>query len=854
MTFIDDVCTQIVAHPDFIRDYNAVVRDSVLSTIQIETSVKLEETNISKLVQSAAILAQSSHQDWRKAAYRIGVGTLPYGNALGGLNEVIRLTLARLGNYPAIRFAFPGDTDPNTLIPSAFYEIAGRRLDNTVHVGERSAVLTDLQKSVWEAVTTGNTLALSAPTSAGKSFVFQNYIESVKRRRPTSNIVYLVPSRALIGQVSETLRTFAADMSFTIATVPITFQNSAEITPVYVLTPERLQVLLHTDESIKFDVAIIDEAQLIGDGSRGIVLHSVLQSLVRRDPNIQLLFSSPQVRNPDIFGALVGRNDTQIIKTSDSPVAQNIIKVRSDPNDPARIQLKLWQEASELDLVELPTHINVYNPADQLIYCSWMLGAGAQNLVYAEGPAACETIALKFVDLNADEALSALRHSPTPNPTTVTVRNELSSFAKETVHSTYRLADTVLSGVGFHYGRIPTLLRQAIEDAFTQGHLDYIVCTSTLLQGVNLPARNIFMNNPHKGDDRPIESVDFWNLAGRAGRLGREFQGNVFLIDYDQWDAKPLSGPKDQPVTPSLEQSIVEQSDALIRYIETPDHESGSDPLLEAAFAKLQRDHRAGVLPQTLDLIESLTPEARTKLTEAIRTADEAISIPVATLEASPQLSGYRQQELYNYMIAKIRMKGPDYLIPNHPSSDWEPTITKLRPVFARVHKYLERKSGMHHLYWAPLALRWMRGDPLPVIIDSAISYFQRKGQNRQNPTIIREVLTDIETNLRFKYVNLLGCYTAVLKQALLDTHHADHVRKVPALTLYLELGACSQTMIQLMNFGLSRHTSSKLASFTINRDMDSQAAKAYLRRLNPDSLGLSTFLRRELSRILATL
>ena len=146
-----------------------------------------------------------------------------------------------------------------------------------------------------------------------------------------------------------------------------------------------------------------------------------------------------------------------------------------------------------------------------------------------------------------------------------------------------------------------------------------------------------------------------------------------------------------------------------------------------------------------------------------------------------------------------------------------------------------------------------MRGDPLPVIIDGAIRYFQGKGQRRQNPTVIREVLTDIESNLRFKYVNLLGCYTAVLKQALIDTGHPDHVRKVPALTLYLELGACSQTMIQLMNFGLSRHTSSKLAGFTINRDMDSHAAKSYLRRLNPDTLSLSPFLRRELTRVLAT-
>src|SRR5215213_5324354 len=74
--------------------------------------------------------------------------------------------------------------------------------------------------------------------------------------------------------------------------------------------------------------------------------------------------------------------------------------------------------------------------------------------------------------------------------------DELSQFVKDHVHPKYSLAETVRAGVGFHYGYIPSLVRKEIEHAFDEGHLHFIVCTTTLLKGVNLPARNLFMTRP----------------------------------------------------------------------------------------------------------------------------------------------------------------------------------------------------------------------------------------------------------------------------------------------------------------------------------------------------------------------
>lgn len=51
------------------------------------------------------------------------------------------------------------------------------------------------------------------------------------------------------------------------------------------------------------------------------------------------------------------------------------------------------------------------------------------------------------------------------------------------------------------------------------------------MEGVNLPAKSIFLRGPQRGRNKPLSEVDFWNLAGRAGRQGKEFQGNIICID-----------------------------------------------------------------------------------------------------------------------------------------------------------------------------------------------------------------------------------------------------------------------------------------------------------------------------------
>ena len=76
------------------------------------------------------------------------------------------------------------------------------------------------------------------------------------------------------------------------------------------------------------------------------------------------------------------------------------------------------------------------------------------------------------------------------------------------------------------------LLEKKIEEEYRLGNIRYLFTTSTLLEGVNLPAKNIFILSEKIGLTK-MSDLDFRNLIGRAGRLTKELSGNIFIVKLD---------------------------------------------------------------------------------------------------------------------------------------------------------------------------------------------------------------------------------------------------------------------------------------------------------------------------------
>ena len=71
----------------------------------------------------------------------------------------------------------------------------------------------------------------------------------------------------------------------------------------------------------------------------------------------------------------------------------------------------------------------------------------------------------------------------------------------------------------------------------------FVVCTSTLAQGVNLPIRYLIVTSIYQAGDR-IKVRDFHNLIGRAGRSGMHTEGSILFVDPEVYENRKNSREK----------------------------------------------------------------------------------------------------------------------------------------------------------------------------------------------------------------------------------------------------------------------------------------------------------------------
>lgn len=785
---IGELAERIWSHEQFHREAGELRRYALRTRYVPSSEATHDVEMLLRLLRSATVLAASPTRTHRELAFQIATAASEISSdSLVGTSYILLLVLSRLGNFPALNFAKQRFSISEDVLPVRMVAEASTRAEsNSIRVRDASIALTDFQRELWDALITGDSIGVSAPTSAGKSYVLQTYARKLLNEQQVNGIAFLVPTRALINQVADEVSQWLRSdkIEAELVTTPIPKDSPLPARAAYVVTQERMQLLQAAHPGLAFGAILIDEAQSLADGPRGVLLSSVIEEALKRNPKTQLLFAGPNLRDPGSLSILFGKRARSVV-TDEATVVQNIIFVDCDEERPKSAKIAFLAEKQRVLLGTIECDQPLTDHRSKLVNLALRLGGGGQNLIYALGPAECENIAFGLADNDSKAGPPELE--------------DLSSFIKEAVHPKYQLAGNVLQKVGFHYGRLPSLVRKAIEDAFAQGHLQFLVTTSTLLYGVNLPAQNLFLHNPQKGKNQPISPIDFWNLAGRAGRLGKEFTGNVFLIDYGQWPNDPMSGDKDQTVLPSIQDHIAGRTDELISYVMDskviPDREKPDE--MENTFVKLVRDHLEGNLGSTLDRAGLLDNNPkRTELIQAIETSVASTKIDRDTIIASPTVSIHRQQSLYERLDDGIRRKGPAYVIPKHPldSGAYTSYLAAIKRCHDEIMKY--PKGERSHVYYALLALRWMKGEPLPQIIDASFEYKRRRGSNPNIATVIRDSLNEIERDLRFKYVRLFSCYNAVLELVLRDRKMQELAASIPSIPMYLEVGACSPTMI----------------------------------------------------------
>ena len=297
---------------------------------------------------------------------------------------------------------------------------------------------------------------------------------------------------------------------------------------------------------------------------------------------------------------------------------------------------------------------------------------------------------------------------------------------------------------------------------------------------------------------------------------------------------KMLTDPWFDPWFAAFFVNIVDRNQGLLSFIRDVDHGSGRESGFENTFVKLFNDFRSERFSESISrLPQEFDSEIVSDLQLVLREASDLVQLPKEIAEKNSNVSVYRQQEMLEYLVRRIKERGPAYLGPVHPlSSD---AYGSLLRVLKRIHIYFEKlpTADRSHIYFASLAVRWMDGTSYGELISKAYAFAKGKAK-RGNPsiaTVIRKVFEDVETDLRFRYVKYTKCYGDLLGCALLETGFDDWIPRIPALPFYLEMGASSETMLTILALGISRGSATILAERAPRPDMTKESLLRWMQQ-----------------------
>ncbi|WP_252738320.1 DEAD/DEAH box helicase [Saccharophagus degradans] len=822
----------------------AALQNLLAQKFELDKDPALEDSEIDKLIGYSSILSLSDNPEEASLSYEIITRLLECTESkISGVVVAAEIILSRIGNFPGrdlLRKRYTGDTQ--TSIPTMLkLEAIARESENTIFTNEgeeKSAILTDFQFKLLNFLSSEKSLSVSAPTSAGKSFVLSIDLISRIRKENKQSIVYIVPTRALITEVSSRIRLSLKNSKIdgvVVRTAPFPVpKDKIDRAAVYVFTQERLMSFINSDEgSQNITALIVDEAHEIQKGKRGIILHSAIEIAIRKFDVKNLFFASPLIKNPVYFLSLFGKlEEGKYFLEAVSPVSQNLILLSEVKNKPNKIEASLLSRGVETPIGIVTTNFKFRDPKGKkkANIAHSIYSGGESVIVFSNGQGEAEDIAFEIKSL-----LGAFD-----------IPDEISTFIefiKSEIHPKHPLIESLESGVAFHYGSMPSLVRSGVEELFKGGLVKILCCTSTLLQGVNLPAKHIIIDNPKSGKGNPMSRSDFLNLSGRAGRLVQEFHGNIWCINPSTWESSCHTGEKLQEISSAISELMADGGTAIQKLLESSlDSEKEKDEA-EAAFGKIFHDYRES---NSLDFIEQFRNEKNSnsldKTVEEIKKVE--VTIPNEILENHQSLRPDHLQNLYLTLSEILFFEG---YIPASPYV--KGSNERMGTIFSVICDCFDWSlDDRYRNLISMIASSWIRGEKIGKILSDRVSWVEENKPNEKISNTIRNCLNVLETEIRFKLVKYYSAYIDILKHVLSERGITDLIEEIEPYHIYLEFGSSNRHALNLMALGISRFTALYLeGKFDFDQDVQAEAYLEKLKGMNLNSISMPSLCLKEI-------
>lgn len=514
-----------------------------------------------KILKIAILLINSKNVDLEKLAYRI---ILRYSNRYNDYKPLFDVSI-NIGYFPiskSILNKLKNESDSvwelinNSIISS--YERDGKYLTK-----EQVDVINEFERMEDESQ------AIIAPTSYGKSDLLINSISKNKA------VCIIVPTKALLAQTKKRiLQSDKYSSKRKIITHDEMFnENDCEF--VAILTQERFIKLYKRFPKISFDNIYVDEAHnILNDDSRSRLLAISLMLAHSKNNNVVFKFFTPflyEIKNLQL-------------KYSSFKIYENKV---NETLKSERIYICNFNKDSHLHLYDQFFNkrffIEDYSEKNEI---NLILGkAASKNIIYFNRPVNIEKFVKDFI-----KELPEV-HSPEIDG----LIEELKTY----VHEDYTLIDCIKRGVVFHHGSVPDIIKLYLEELYKENNqIRFIVTTSTLLEGVNIPAEKMFLLSNKKGLSK-LSRPQFQNLIGRVCRFSEIFRANSQDLDLLEPEVFMISSPLYGKCTKNVEDFL---EDCL--KIDKKESDSNENILLENSKVKPENKDDIEDLERFIDHID----------------------------------------------------------------------------------------------------------------------------------------------------------------------------------------------------------------------------------------------------------
>jgi superfamily II DNA/RNA helicase len=405
----------------------------------------------------------------------------------------------------------------------------------------------------------GASAVIQMPTSAGKTRATELIVRAAFLSKRASLAVIVAPYRSLCHDIRGDLTTAFVGEAISLDEVSDSYQLDVELQAllardtVLIVTPEKLLYMLRRvpDLAQRIGLVIYDEGHQFDSLRRGPTYELLLTSLkMALAPTTQTVLISAVIGNAsEVADWLIGDSGAIVSGEGLLPTTKSIAFASWEfargqlhyvsPTNPDETEFYVPRIITDIGLELKPSERSEKrfpeknDGGDVGLFLGLHVVPNGSVAIFCGRKDSAAKLCRRAVEIFE-------RKAPYLKPLDFSDKREVEKIRDlSEAHLGAGAGATRAAGLGIfaHHADTPRGLRLAIEHAMKDGLTKFVICTSTLAQGVNFPLKYLIVTSTRQGGERLLVR-DFHNLMGRAGRAGMHTEGSVIFSTPTVFDQR----------------------------------------------------------------------------------------------------------------------------------------------------------------------------------------------------------------------------------------------------------------------------------------------------------------------------